>query len=1418
MNSRIIRQILGLEGASDRSRRPAGHCGSLFEPLEGRSLLSTYSVTNLNDSGAGSLRQAITDSNAAAGADVVNFQAGLTGTLTLTSGQLSISDSLKINGPGASLLTVDGNGASRVFQYTGGTCTLSGLTITGGNATGDGGGVQNNGATLTLDRLVISDNSSSTTGGGVRVLAGATTITNSSITGNHAATGGGGIYLSDVVTLSNSTLSGNTAGTNGGGLTATDALTVKNTTISGNSASGSGGGIQITASGSVTAHNSTISGNSAGTSGGGINIVGTATAVSTIISGNTVGALKNDVNGIFAAGSTNNLVQDSAHSGGLTNGVNGNTVGVDPLLGALASNGGPTQTRALLSGSPAINGGTNPDSLTTDQRGTGFARVKGSAIDVGAYEFSANPLIASLSPSASTMYRGQVLTLTAGGVSDEDGTITKVSFYHDANNNGVADASELLGSDTSSSGGYVWTFTLPASYSPGNNVFLAVATDNDGGLSAAVAATVNIPNADPTLTSLTLSPSAVIIGQKVTLTANGAADSDGTIDKVDFYLDADNDGIADVGELLGSDTTSTNGYTFSYSSTSSYAAGSSVQFLAVVVDSNGALSPVRSATATFILPPPLIVTVANDINNGDFSAGDLSLREAIAIANGYPGADSITFSGGMTNKTITLGGTQLTATESVSITGPGSLHLTISGAQLSSVLQFNGPSSNQYFLSGVMVTTGVTGITNNAGTLTMSDVRVMDNTSGLRGSGITNLGTLFVTDSVISGNTVRPNASAGVAWAAGLYSTGSVTISNSSFTNNGVSGSGGGIDEVRGGGIYSSGAISLTDCVVTSNYITSGVTTASGAGIYVSDVLTLANSVISSNAINAGISKGFGAGVFQTSTRGATVTGSTISGNFVSAGLTAFGGGVYRDMSTDRMTITNSTLSSNAASAGQEGSGGGIYDAAIAVPVIISNSTIANNSATQYGGAIASWVGLVQFTNSTVSFNLAGVSGGGLIDLQDGTRVPSATSSVFSGNTVAGVANDVVGAFSSTSANNLVQDSAHAGGLTSGVQGNSVGVDPLLGLLASNGGPTQTMALLPGSPAIGAGANPGNLTTDQRGSGFARTLGTKTDIGAFEYKPQPVSSVNPLSPTTSSKTFQVSWGGTTDVDELPIASYSIYVSVNGGPYTAWLANTAATSAAYTGLWGRTYSFFSIAKDGQGLTESAPSTPDASTFVGVAGITYWDGDAADRAWANPANWSGNTLPGTGSDVVVDDPSAPAITHSAGTTLLHTFTSNAPLTITGGSLQITQDAGITGAVTISGGSLLLDHTVSIAGTLTNAGTLQLAATASLAVTGSFVQTGTGTLKLAAIGSRAGQFAHVNVSGSASLGGTLSMSFESTMPPLPVGGVMDVISAGSVSGSFDNAVFRDRFGHETGAFHLEYVDGKVEIVMGPIALMHR
>lgn len=211
--------------------------------------MATFTVTNLFDSGAGSLRQAILDANAVIAPDVINFDLS-GGTINLTNDELTISDDLTINGLGSELLTIDGLDASRIFNVSDGDVNSSidvlidGLTVTNGRPyDGYSGGIRNR------ENL---------------------TITSSNISGNDT----GGILNEGNLTVINSTISGNSVYGIGGGILNGGNLTVINSIISGNSVyspNGGGGGI-FSAGGDLTVTNSTISGNSArsrGEAGGG---------------------------------------------------------------------------------------------------------------------------------------------------------------------------------------------------------------------------------------------------------------------------------------------------------------------------------------------------------------------------------------------------------------------------------------------------------------------------------------------------------------------------------------------------------------------------------------------------------------------------------------------------------------------------------------------------------------------------------------------------------------------------------------------------------------------------------------------------------------------------------------------------------------------------------------------------------------------------------------------------------------------------------------------------------------------------------------------------------------------------------------------------------------------------------------------
>jgi parallel beta-helix repeat protein len=301
---------------------------------------ANFTVTNLNDDGAGSLRQAIVDANGLVGTDTIRFQEGLTGTITLTTGQLAITDSLDLEDPGATI-TVSGNNASRVFYIYSSLAeidvSISGLTITGGNAD-SGAGIINFNENLTLDGVTITNNTATNYGGGLWAsgLLMDLTIRNSTISGNTAGSSGGGIYVDDTggpLLIQNTVISGNTATSGaGGGVYLYDPdndTTIENSTISGNS-SQEGGGIflYVAEGGTHTIRRTTISGNTTESGGGGAFFsapyANPVVMENSTISGNTVTAC--DGGGVFFGYTTASTVRHTTVANNSATGSGGGMV------------------------------------------------------------------------------------------------------------------------------------------------------------------------------------------------------------------------------------------------------------------------------------------------------------------------------------------------------------------------------------------------------------------------------------------------------------------------------------------------------------------------------------------------------------------------------------------------------------------------------------------------------------------------------------------------------------------------------------------------------------------------------------------------------------------------------------------------------------------------------------------------------------------------------------------------------------------------------------------------------------------------------------------------------------------------------------------------------------------------------------
>jgi hypothetical protein len=381
-------------------------------------------VTNLDDSGSGSLRQAIINANGGPPV-VIDFAPGLTGLINLTSGPLTITNSMSIEGPGAGVLEVDGNGTQAITVAASSTVSISGLRFGGGVATSQGGAISNAG-TLTVSDATFDHNaaggagSSSISEGGAIYNSGTLTVNDSTFTDNTAGgaggTGntsgagageGGAIFNanSGSLTVTGSTFTGNTAGGDGGvgldsgqgvggavGTGAGGSLTLSDSTITQNTAGGApggggmsgvgqGGGVGIGNNVTATLAGDTIDanavGSAAGSAGAGVdNANGTVSIVGTIVASNTGPANCASTNAMSASFSLEGPAGQTSCGFDLPS--------ADPLLMPLADNGGATETQALGAGSPAIGAVTSgPDCVGNDQRGAGRTSAH---CDVGAYE------------------------------------------------------------------------------------------------------------------------------------------------------------------------------------------------------------------------------------------------------------------------------------------------------------------------------------------------------------------------------------------------------------------------------------------------------------------------------------------------------------------------------------------------------------------------------------------------------------------------------------------------------------------------------------------------------------------------------------------------------------------------------------------------------------------------------------------------------------------------------------------------------------------------------------------------------------------------------------------------------------------------------------------------------------------------
>jgi hypothetical protein len=1208
------------------------------ERLEQRWVPST--VLNLNDSGAGSLRQAILDAPAGG---TVDFQSGLTGTIVLTSGELAIGKDLTIDGPGAGVITVSGNNASRVFDITGSIVVITGLTVTHGSATAGDGNIDTGGggifiaqqSQVTITDCMITANAAGI-GGGIDAI-GSLSIARSTISGNMGGNFGGGIFdggpETSTLTVTDSTFSGNSA-TSGGAVCVYGSAAYNgyalfvNCTFTGNSATNGGAIYGLGATGLI---NSTLSGNTASAAGGGAYML--FQAVNTIIAGNHAPSAP-DVSGGIGEDHGNNLIGDGSGGSGF---VASDLVGtaaqpINPKLGPLQDNGGPTQTMALLSGSPAIDAGNNAATPGFyDQRGPGYPRIVNGTIDIGAFEShilavqnsndsgpgslrqaildanagsdsntisflpgvtgtinlaSALPVLSSnidlegpgallltVQPGSEHSFRdftvgsGAIVTLagltianggdtTGGGILNNGGTLTVSACTITGNTGGgidnaggtlTANNSTIAGNTGSSGGGIInaATLTLINSTIAGNT---ATGTGSGGGIDNTGKLTVSSSSLANNTAGGT--GGGIFNGSNGTVTLRNtliAQDQAATgPDVAGVFVSQGHNLITDGGGGSGFTATDLVGTSAKPivpklgplqnnggpTSTLALLAGSPAidagdsALPPGVYDQRGtgyrriAGSAIDIGAFEFqTTPPTFFVLNTNDAGTG-------SLRQAILDANALPGDKIIAFAPGVTG-TVKLASKLPDLNSNVDLEGPGPANLTVENNSPLSFNIFDVVNGAKVTISGMTVRQGVS---NDNGTLAINNC------------GLANLGSSSAEDLSVSQCSVN-GFGTGINIAASAVGTGGViTVDSCTFSDDGV-----GINLAAGSltasncsfhtndvGISNSGTMTVNNCNIHSDL---------GRGISNSGTINVNNCTLQSSAGGLGNS-----GTAQ-------VNSSTIAHNSASTG-----GGIYN---TGTLSLTNSTVADNTAV--------GTFTV-IMIPTMGGKFITMVETTPAVGGGI--WnSGTLTATYCTIASNTAtnpdggsGDNGGGIAAITGGTVKLFDT--ILAQNQSA-TGPDGSGAFVSQGHNLIGNGSGATGFVGTDLVGTAANpISPRLGPLQNNGGPTQTMALLSGSPAINAGDPTNAPPWDQRGPGFPRVVNGTIDIGAFEgVQQQAVTGLVGRDPATGQWWVSRSTGSSFKTSVADVWSPSVtWLNVQTGDFTGNGSSDIIGMVKETGQW------------------------------------------------------------------------------------------------------------------------------------------------------------------------------------------------------------------------------------------------------------
>ena len=861
-----------------------------FETLEPRNLLAaivvsttsddfspdadTSSIPNLiaNDGGDGiSLREAIEATNNTLGEDTITFdQSVFTGgdnnVIRLPQGVLTITESLIVDGASVGGVVISGD-------VDGNDITLSGTNIT--DVLSSSGGEDGSGSFLlgdnsqqvlsftdftgdvTLSALTITGGNSSISGGGISFNSmGSLTLNQSSVSGNatefHGDARGGGIAaFSGSVYLNDSSVNANSSSGRGGGIYSDSSqIFLSNSTVSGNRTaeySGEGGGI-FAQTGSVSLINSTVSENSTDgdrSGGGGIfTFFGDVSLSNSTVSGNSTDGLRSGGGGILALNGsvslTNSTVHQNSTSGGRSEGGGIHIAYYSASLTLSNSTISDNSTSGFISGGGGLFTASGSISLNNSTVSGNVTASNDSSSGGGIYSLYA-PVVVNSSTVANNSSTG-----LGGGISFFDSAYFGV--YHPRQltlaNSIVAGNSDI---------GTAPDLSIPSDVQEDLTIEHSLVGNTSGSGVTATSGDGNVLNE-----SALLDPLADNGGP--TLTHN---------------LQAGSPAIDAAGE--SDDVSDQRGLPFVRSFDDSFATGAGPDIGSVE----------RQGFITLVVDNPI------DENDGNFTAGDLSLREAIALAQGDPQTDSIVFDDsvftGGDNNVIRLTQGELVISES----------LLIDATTVGGVVITGDANGDDITVSGTEITD------------------VMASFGGADGA----------TDDLLDDNSRVINFAG---------TTGNLTLTNLQITGGRTTD-----DSEEGGGIFfeSSGSLTLNQSTVSGNSTTGQ--SSNGGGIYSHlGNVSLINSTVSENITTGNFGKG--AGIFTTSGN-VSLTNSTVSGNVV-AGNFGDGGGIY--IYEGDISLLNSTISGNSSTV----EGGGIFANYSSIELI--NSTITNNFSGDNGGGI----------------------------------------------------------------------------------------------------------------------------------------------------------------------------------------------------------------------------------------------------------------------------------------------------------------------------------------------------------------------------------------------------------------------------------------------------------------------------------